>query len=182
MVLPDVQFSSEGDVNASINDCGRIPRCRARMAISLAAGALLLAASPALWAADSGERHGNLCRQVWRSHRGNQACLPDQGPDAVSGKMGRQLVFAATDMSDAIRSATTFSCVSGKLESGVTADLDIMPGCVLAGYQRPARAGVGRRQTRDRSAERRHNAEDGGRSWATTVRRQAYLKLTSIST
>ncbi len=128
---------------------------RLRAAVSLAAGALLLAASPASWA-DSANGTAAYAAKSGAVSVAIKHVYLITGPDAVSGKTGRQLVFAATEMTDAIKKCDTFSCVSGKLESGVTADLDIMPPVAfwfVTNGQRVQVSGVARRETLKLSAD-----------------------------
>jgi hypothetical protein len=99
---------------------------RARAAFRVATSALLLAASPALWA-DSAKGAATYAAKSGPVTVTVKHAYLIKGPDDMSGKMGRQLVFAASDMADAIKKCETMSCVSGKLESGLTADLDRMP-------------------------------------------------------
>ena len=50
-----------------------------------------------------------------------------KGPDAVSGKTIRHLVFSPTDMSANIKSCAKMSCTDGDLNEGMTVDLDVGP-------------------------------------------------------
>lgn len=50
-----------------------------------------------------------------------------KGPDAVSGKTIRELVFAPADIGAKIQSCATLSCVSGNLNDGMTVDFDAGP-------------------------------------------------------
>ena len=50
-----------------------------------------------------------------------------KGPDAVSGKTVRQLVFAPADIGAKLQSCATISCVSGNLTEGMTVDFDVGP-------------------------------------------------------
>ena len=50
-----------------------------------------------------------------------------KGPDAVSGKTIRQLVFAPADISAKLQACATISCVSGQLMDGMTVDFDAGP-------------------------------------------------------
>ena len=99
---------------------------KARAALCVATSALLLAASPALWA-DSAKGTATYAAQSGPVTVTVKHAYLIKGPDDMSGKMVRQLVFAASDMADAIKKCETMSCVSGKLESGLTGDLNVMP-------------------------------------------------------
>ena len=50
-----------------------------------------------------------------------------KGPDAVSGKTIRQLVFAPADIGAKLQACATLSCVSGHLNEGMTVDFDASP-------------------------------------------------------
>jgi hypothetical protein len=50
-----------------------------------------------------------------------------KGPDAVSGKAIRKLIFSAKDMSAKVKSCATMSCPDGDLDAGMTVDLDAGP-------------------------------------------------------
>ena len=50
-----------------------------------------------------------------------------KGPDAVSGKTLRELVFAPVDIGAKVQSCATISCVSGNLNDGMTVDFDAGP-------------------------------------------------------
>jgi len=50
-----------------------------------------------------------------------------KGPDAVSGKTIRQLVFASADIGATLQGCATISCVSGQLTEGMTVDFDAGP-------------------------------------------------------
>ena len=50
-----------------------------------------------------------------------------KGPDAVSGKTIRQLVFAPADIGAKLNACATLSCVSGNLSDGMTVDFDAGP-------------------------------------------------------
>ena len=50
-----------------------------------------------------------------------------KGPDAVSGKTIRELVFAPVDIGAKVQSCATISCVSGNLNDGMTVDFDAGP-------------------------------------------------------
>jgi len=50
-----------------------------------------------------------------------------KGPDAVSGKTIRELVFAPADIGAKLQSCATISCVSGNLNDGMTVDFDAGP-------------------------------------------------------
>ncbi len=50
-----------------------------------------------------------------------------KGPDAVSGKAIRKLIFSAKDMSAKVKSCVTMSCPDGDLDAGMTIDLDAGP-------------------------------------------------------
>ncbi len=122
---------------------------RVRSATALAIGALLLAASPALWA-DSAKGTVTYAAKSGPVSVAIKHVYLIKGPDAISGKMGRQLVFAATDMTDAIKKCDNVSCATGKLESGITAELDIMPPVAfwfVTNGQRVQASGVAKRES-----------------------------------
>lgn len=124
-------------------------RVAARAALCAATSALLLAASPALWA-DSAKGTATYAAKSGPVTVAVKHVYLIKGPDDMSGKMGRQLVFAASDMADAIKRCATMSCVSGKLESGLTADLDIMPPVafwLVANGQRVQVSGTAKRES-----------------------------------
>jgi len=50
-----------------------------------------------------------------------------KGPDAVTGKSIRELVFAPADIGAKLNACATISCVSGNLTEGMTVDLDSGP-------------------------------------------------------
>jgi len=50
-----------------------------------------------------------------------------KGPDAVSGKTVRQLVFVPADIGAKLKACATLSCVSGLLNEGMTVDFDVSP-------------------------------------------------------
>jgi len=50
-----------------------------------------------------------------------------KGPDAVSGKTVRQLVFAPADIGAKLKACATLSCVGGLLNDGMTVDFDVSP-------------------------------------------------------
>ena len=47
-----------------------------------------------------------------------------KGPDAMSGKAIRKLIFSAKDMSVKVKSCASMSCPDGDLDAGMTVDLD----------------------------------------------------------
>ena len=47
-----------------------------------------------------------------------------KGPDAVSGKTMRQLIFTATDLSSKLRACASMMCASGSVTEGMTVDFD----------------------------------------------------------
>jgi hypothetical protein len=47
-----------------------------------------------------------------------------KGPDAMSGKPIRKLIFSAKDMNAKVNSCATMSCPDGDLDTGMTVDLD----------------------------------------------------------
>ena len=49
------------------------------------------------------------------------------GPDAVTGKMIRELVIAPADIGAKLKACATISCVSGNLTEGMTVDFDAGP-------------------------------------------------------
>jgi hypothetical protein len=50
-----------------------------------------------------------------------------KGPDAVTGKMIRELVIAPADIGAKVKACATISCVSGGLTEGMTVDFDAGP-------------------------------------------------------
>jgi hypothetical protein len=50
-----------------------------------------------------------------------------KGPDAVSGKTIRHLVFSSADLSAKIKGCAKMSCTDGDLNEGMTVDLDAGP-------------------------------------------------------
>jgi len=50
-----------------------------------------------------------------------------KGPDAVSAKTVRQLVFVPADIGAKLKACATLSCVSGLLNEGMTVDFDVSP-------------------------------------------------------
>lgn len=124
-------------------------RARVRSVTALAIGALLQAASPALWA-DSAKGTVTYAAKSGPVSVAIKHVYLIKGPDAISGKMGRQLVFAATDMTDAIKKCDNVSCATGTLESGITAELDIMPPVAfwfVTNGQRVQASGVAKRES-----------------------------------
>lgn len=125
------------------------PGSRARGATSLAIGALLFATSPALWA-DSAKGTVTYAAKSGPVSVAIKHVYLIKGPDGISGKMGRQLVFTATDMADAIKKCDNVSCATSKLESGITAELDIMPPVAfwfVTNGQRVQASGVAKRES-----------------------------------
>ena len=50
-----------------------------------------------------------------------------KGPDAVSGKTVRQLIFSPADIGAKLQACTTMSCASGSVTEGMTVDFDVGP-------------------------------------------------------
>ena len=50
-----------------------------------------------------------------------------KGPDAVSGKTIRELIFAPADIAAKLQACASISCVSGNLTEGMTIDFDAGP-------------------------------------------------------
>jgi hypothetical protein len=50
-----------------------------------------------------------------------------KGPDAVSGKTIRHLVFSSADLGAKIKGCAKMSCTDGDLNEGMTVDLDVGP-------------------------------------------------------
>ena len=50
-----------------------------------------------------------------------------KGPDAVSGKIIRHLVFSSADLGAKIKACPKMSCTDGDLNEGMTVDLDVGP-------------------------------------------------------
>lgn len=120
-----------------------------RTALCAVTSALLLAASPTLWAEPANGTATYAAKSGPVAVAVKHAYLI-KGPDNMSGKIGRQLVFAASDMTEAIKKCETMSCVSGKLESGLTGDLDLIPPVafwLVANGQRVQVSGVARRES-----------------------------------
>ena len=136
-------------MNDSANPQKASSLAAARSAVWVATTTLLLAASPALWA-DSAKGTATYAAKSGPVTVTVKHVYLIKGPDDMSGKMGRQLVFAASDMADVIKKCETMSCVSGKLESGLTGDLDIMPPVafwMVANGQRVQVSGTAKRES-----------------------------------
>ena len=50
-----------------------------------------------------------------------------KGPDAVSGKTIRQLIFTSADVGAKLQACATMSCASGNVMEGMTVDFDVGP-------------------------------------------------------
>ena len=50
-----------------------------------------------------------------------------KGPDTVSGKTIRQLIFTSADIGAKLQACTTMSCASGSVTEGMTVDFDVGP-------------------------------------------------------
>ena len=50
-----------------------------------------------------------------------------KGPDAVSGKTIRQLIFTSADIGAKLQSCASMSCASGNVTEGMTVDFDVGP-------------------------------------------------------
>ncbi len=50
-----------------------------------------------------------------------------KGPDAVSGKTVRQLIFTSADIGAKLQACATMSCASGSVTEGMTVDFDVGP-------------------------------------------------------
>jgi hypothetical protein len=50
-----------------------------------------------------------------------------KGPDAVSGKTIRQLIFTSTDVGAKLRACASMMCASGNVTEGMTVDFDVSP-------------------------------------------------------
>lgn len=50
-----------------------------------------------------------------------------KGPDAISGKMIRELIFSPADIGAKLQACATMSCASGSVTEGMTIDFDVGP-------------------------------------------------------
>ena len=50
-----------------------------------------------------------------------------RGPDAVSGKTIRQLIFTSADVGATLQACASMMCVSGNVTEGMTVDFDVGP-------------------------------------------------------
>ena len=50
-----------------------------------------------------------------------------KGPDALSGKTIRQLIFTSADVGAKLQACASMSCVSGNVTEGMTVDFDVGP-------------------------------------------------------
>lgn len=103
--------------------------CRLRLAMTTLAVALVTAAAlvPSTATADSASGAIN-----YQSKAGSIVVTVTnvylvKGPDAVSGKTIRQLIFTSTDVGAKLQACASMMCASGNVTEGMTVDFDVGP-------------------------------------------------------
>ena len=101
--------------------------CRSRQAMTIPAMALLavMAFVPAAATADPASGTINYQSKAGPIVINVANVYMVNGPDAVSGKTIRQLIFTSADVSAKLQACASMMCASGNVTEGMTVDFDV---------------------------------------------------------